>query len=129
MDAAEFHSRVYAAVRQIPFVEQCMTPIPLSSGHIAKIVGMPRHSRHVGQALKFLPDETDIPWHRVIASSGTISSRGPGTSGADRQRVALLAEDVQVNTPGPGGGLMRVSLAEYGWFPDPSQVGLDLDAA
>lgn len=124
-----------------------MTPIPLSSGHIAKIVGMPRHSRHVGQgrlelcflycdvldissvALKFLPDETDIPWHRVIASSGTISSRGPGTSGADRQRVALLAEDVQVNTPGPGGGLMRVSLAEYGWFPDPSQVGLDLDAA
>lgn len=80
-------------------------------------------------ALKLLPDGTDIPWHRVIASSGTVSSRGPGTTGADRQREALEAEGVEVSAPGPGGGLMRVKLAEYGWFPDPSEVELDIDAA
>lgn len=78
-------------------------------------------------ALKFLPDDTDIPWHRVIASSGTISSRGPGTSGADRQREALEAEDVVVSAPGAGGGLMRVKLSAYGWFPDPAEVELELE--
>ncbi|KAJ1303939.1 hypothetical protein OPQ81_008350 [Rhizoctonia solani] len=96
MDAAEFHARVYAAVRQIPVGRVT------SYGHIAKIVGMPRHSRHVGQALKFLPDGSDIPWQRVIASNGTISSRGPGTTGADRQREELQAEGVEVIQPGPG---------------------------
>ncbi|KAH7333913.1 MGMT family protein [Rhizoctonia solani] len=115
MDAAEFHTRVYAAVREIPIGRVT------SYGHIAKIVGMPRHSRHVGQALKFLPDGSDIPWHRVIASNGTISSRGPGTTGADRQREALQAEGIEVSHPAPGGGLMRVNLTEYGWFPDPSE--------
>ncbi|CAE6536682.1 unnamed protein product [Rhizoctonia solani] len=123
MDAADFHARVYAAVREIPIGRVT------SYGHIAKIVGMPRHARHVGQALKFLPNDSDIPWHRVIASSGTISSRGPGTTGAARQRQALQDEGVQVSQPGAGGGLMRVSLTEYGWFPDPSEVELDVDEA
>ncbi|KAF8597702.1 MGMT family protein [Ceratobasidium sp. AG-I] len=121
MDSAEFHSKVYAAVREIPFGRVT------SYGHIAKIIGMPRNSRHVGQALKFLPDGTDIPWHRVIASSGTISSRGPGTAGADRQREALEAEDVVVSAPGTGGGLMRVNLSQYGWFPDLADVELEVD--
>ncbi|CAE6488432.1 unnamed protein product [Rhizoctonia solani] len=121
MDAAEFHARVYAAVREIPIGRVT------SYGHIAKIVGMPRHSRHVGKALKFLPDDSDIPWHRVIASNGTISSRGPATTGADRQRDALQAEGIEVSPPAPGRGLMRVSLAEYGWFPDPSEVDLEVN--
>ncbi|QRV95773.1 DNA-binding methylated-DNA-cysteine S-methyltransferase [Ceratobasidium sp. AG-Ba] len=121
MDAADFHAKVYAAVRQIPHGKVT------SYGHIAKMVGMPRHSRHVGQALKFLPEDTDIPWQRVIASNGTISSRGPGTTGADRQRQALEAEGVQVGTPGMAGGLARVSLGEYGWFPDPTPVDDDSD--
>ncbi|CEL57132.1 Alkyltransferase-like protein 1 OS=Schizosaccharomyces pombe (strain 972 / ATCC 24843) GN=atl1 PE=1 SV=1 [Rhizoctonia solani AG-1 IB] len=121
MDAAEFHARVYAAVRQIPMERVT------SYGHIAKIAGMPRYSRHVGKALKFLPGDSDIPWHRVIASNGTISSRGPGTTGADRQRQALQAEGVEVNLSTLGRGLMRVNLSEYGWFPDPSEVELDVE--
>ncbi|KAF8699579.1 6-O-methylguanine DNA methyltransferase, DNA binding domain, partial [Rhizoctonia solani] len=132
MDAAEFHAQVYAAVRQIPIgrVTSYTASNPtFSSGHIAKIVGMPRHSRHVGQALKFLPDGSDIPWQRVIASNGTISSRGPGTTGADRQRGALEAEGVEVSQSTPGGGLMKVNLSEYGWFPDPSEVELDVQDA
>ncbi|KAF7302045.1 MGMT family protein [Mycena indigotica] len=112
MDSAEFHAAVYETVRQIP--AQKVT----SYGHIARLLGMPNHSRHVGQALKFLTPGTTppVPWHRVISSSGAISSRGPGTDGARRQGDALEAEGVVV-TAGRGGEL-KVDLGSYGWFPD-----------
>lgn len=69
-------------------------------------------------ALKWLSPDIDppVPWQRVIASSGTISSRGPGTDGAQRQRDALEAEGVEV-TDGRTGE-MRVDLGTLGWFPD-----------
>ena len=97
---------------------------------------MPRHSRFVGQgalhtcrhstikaerrlaiALKWLsPDATPpVPWYRVLASNGTISSRGPGTDGAQRQREALEAEGVEVIVG--RSGEMRVDLGRWGWFP------------
>jgi methylated-DNA-protein-cysteine methyltransferase-like protein len=68
-------------------------------------------------ALKFLPPNTNppIPWHRVIGASGTISSRGPGTDGAQRQRDALVAEGVDVTTGRTGE--LRVDFGQYGWFP------------
>ncbi|KAF8889412.1 MGMT family protein [Gymnopilus junonius] len=111
VDHAEFHAAVYDIVRLIPFAQVT------SYGHIAKLAGMPNHSRHVGQALKFLPPNTNppIPWHRVIGASGTISSRGPGTNGAQRQRDALVAEGVEVTTGRTGE--LRVDLGRYGWFP------------
>ena len=115
-----------------------------SAGHIAKLIGMPNYSRHVGQgeagsppfcfdclskklrrsALKFLPSNTNppIPWHRVIGASGTISSRGPGTTGAQRQHDALQAEGVEVTTG--RNGEMRVNLREYGWFPSIAELNL-----
>ncbi|EPQ52917.1 hypothetical protein GLOTRDRAFT_45620, partial [Gloeophyllum trabeum ATCC 11539] len=85
-------------------------------GHIAKIIGMPRHARQVGQALKFLSPAVNppVPWHRVLSSSGTISSRGPGTSGARDQADALRAEGVEVDERG---GELRVDLGRWGWFP------------
>lgn len=69
-------------------------------------------------ALKWLSPDLDppVPWQRVIGSSGTISSRGPGTDGAQRQRDALEAEGVEV-TDGRTGE-MRVDLRAYGWFPN-----------
>ena len=75
------------------------------------------HPRNIS-ALKWLPPNVDppVPWQRVIASSGTISSRGPGTDGAQRQREALEAEGVEV-TDGRTGE-MRVDMRTYGWFPN-----------
>ena len=75
------------------------------------------HSGNV-LALKWLSPNVDppVPWQRVIASSGTISSRGPGTDGAQRQRDALEAEGVEVTNGRTGE--MRVDLRAYGWFPD-----------
>ncbi|KAF8800735.1 MGMT family protein [Phlegmacium glaucopus] len=118
MDSAEFHAAVYDHVRRIP------TCRVTSYGHIAKLIGMPSYSRHVGQALKLLPPNTNppIPWHRVIGASGTISSRGPGTTGAQRQRDALQAEGVEVTTGRTGE--MRVNLSEFGWFPSIAELNL-----
>lgn len=39
-------------------------------GAIAKAVGYPNHSRHVGKAMGGCPK--DVPAHRVIASSGIL---------------------------------------------------------
>lgn len=124
MDAAEFHSKVYALVRQIP-PGRCT-----SYKHIAVLAGMPRHSRFVGQALKFLQDNS-VPWHRVLLSTGQIASRGPGTLGARRQREALEAEGVVVlpvlgegdDGEGEGGG--RINWSEVGWFPD--RVNIEIE--
>ncbi|KAK7434544.1 Alkyltransferase-like protein 1 [Stygiomarasmius scandens] len=115
MDIAEFHSAVYDVVRQIP-------PAKVTSyGHIAKLLGMPNYSRHVGQALKWTSEPNPpIPWQRVIGSSGTISSRGPGTNGAQRQREALEAEGVEVTVGRTGE--FRVDLHAYGWFPASVQL-------
>ncbi|KIO32374.1 hypothetical protein M407DRAFT_241459 [Tulasnella calospora MUT 4182] len=109
MDAAEFHAEVYRIAALIPVGKVT------SYGHVAKLIGMPNYSRHVGQALKFLPEDTDVPWQRVISSSGAISSRGPGTDGARRQREALEAEGVEVSEG--RGGELKVDLRTYGWFP------------
>ena len=75
-------------------------------------------------ALKFLPPNTNppIPWHRVIGASGTISSRGPGTTGAQHQRDALQAEGVEVITG--RNQEMRVNLREFGWFPSIAELNL-----
>lgn len=86
-------------------------------------------SELVRPALKFVsPDvQPPIPWYRVIASSGVISSRGPGTSGADVQRQELEAEGVEVSAGRMGD--LRVDMKQYGWFPAPGTVdtGVDLD--
>ena len=42
-----------------------------SYGAIAKAVGFPNHSRHVGKAMGGCPH--DVPAHRVISSSGALS--------------------------------------------------------
>ncbi|KIK56538.1 hypothetical protein GYMLUDRAFT_204720 [Collybiopsis luxurians FD-317 M1] len=112
MDIVEFHAAVYNTVRRIPIGRVT------SYGHIAKPIGMPRHSRHVGQALKLLdPGHTPpVPWQREVSSSGAISSRGPGADDAQRQREALEQEEVEVVVGRTG--QMKVDFGTYGWFPD-----------
>ena len=71
-------------------------------------------------ALKYLGADVDppVPWQRVIGSSGTISRRGQ--DGAQRQREALEAEDVEVRE-GRTGDLL-VDFTTYGWFPTREEI-------
>lgn len=63
-------------------------------GQIAALAGMPRHARLVGRTLSLLPDDTRLPWHRVINASGRISLRR-GSTGHETQHQRLLAEGVE----------------------------------
>jgi methylated-DNA-protein-cysteine methyltransferase related protein len=63
-----------------------------------------------------------VPWYRVVSSSGAISSRGPGTSGAQHQKDALEAEGVEVAVGRTGE--FRVDFGAWGWFPEVGTVDI-----
>jgi methylated-DNA-protein-cysteine methyltransferase-like protein len=81
-----------------------------SYGQIAEIAGVPRGARQVGYALKHLPDDVEVPWHRVLRSSGRLAFES-GTR-AYRKQAGLLAEE---NVPVLKG---RVDMKKYRWQPD-----------
>jgi methylated-DNA-protein-cysteine methyltransferase-like protein len=77
-------------------------------GDVAEKAGLSRAARRVGRALRSLPPETRIPWHRVINAQGRISL--PRDSFSYRtQRDRLEAEGVLF---GSGG---RIDLQRFGW--------------
>ncbi|KAL1411306.1 Alkyltransferase-like protein 1 [Vanrija albida] len=119
-NVADLTAKAYDIIRMIP-------PGRVTSyGHIAKLAGYPNYSRHVGQALRMLPAGSDIPWQRVLNAKGLISPRGDEGLGVQRQRDALEAEGVVVETLSGGQG-ERVDLRRYGWFPD-RRADMTLDA-
>ena len=61
----QFKDQVFEIINMIP--EGRVT----TYGAIAKAVGYPNHSRHVGRAMGNCPK--DVPAHRVISSSGKLS--------------------------------------------------------
>ena len=97
-----FVERVYDLVRRIPRGRVA------SYGGVAAMLGRPRAARAVGQALRALPDDSDVPWWRVINARGEISVRGPGN--IERlQRKLLEREGVRFNTSG------RTDWERWGW--------------
>lgn len=42
-------------------------------GQIARMAGFPTHARYVGTTLKKLPNDSRLPWHRVVNGKGQIS--------------------------------------------------------
>ncbi len=97
-----FFERVYDIVRLIPSGKVA------SYGQIAMILEHPHAARTVGWALHALPDDTDVPWHRVISSKGRISTSCL-THPADLQRELLEAEGVIFDVHG------SVDLHRFGW--------------
>lgn len=89
---------VWACVRQVP-PGRVMT-----YSQVAKRVGV--IPRFVGTAMRALPDDTDVPWQRVVRSDGRISPKAP-----DDQRRRLEEEDVRFDVSG------RIDLGKFGWSP------------
>lgn len=112
---ARTYERIYAVVGQIPAGRVA------SYGQIAAIVGECT-PRMVGYAMAAVPDESDVPWQRVINSQGKISLRRSG--GGIRQRRILEEENVRFDAGD------RIDLKKFGWSgPDPDwleQHGLGL---
>ena len=76
-------------------------------GQIAEIVGGCT-ARMVGYAASAIPQDSDIPWQRVINYKGGISQRSSGTGGLLQQKL-LEAEGIEFDQHG------RTDLENYRW--------------
>ena len=76
-------------------------------GQIAEIVGRCT-ARMVGYATSAIPQDSDIPWQRVINYKGGISQRNSGSGGLLQQKL-LEAEGIVFNQNG------RTYLKHYLW--------------
>lgn len=83
----------------------------ITYGQVARAAGLAGRARQVGYAMAALPDDHDVPWHRVINARGEVSRRAGGTAFESLQRALLEAEGVVFDAVG------RVDLERYGWLP------------
>ena len=78
-------------------IHHLLSRIPAGSvatyGLLADLAGYPGYARHVGKVLSMLPDDSRLPWYRVVRADLTVSR--PGTDNATRQMRLLLAENVR----------------------------------
>ena len=103
------YSEYYDIVRRIPSGRVA------TYGQVARLAGRPRNARQVGYAMAALPDDLDIPWHRVINARGTISRRSGGATFERIQRVLLEAEGVRFDGEG------RIDLSLHRWVDTPGE--------
>ncbi len=79
----------------------------LSYGEVAARAGLPGAARLVGHTLKNLPQESKLPWHRVLNSQGHISLPHDSES-YKLQRERLESEGIVFIKN-------KVALKKYGW--------------
>jgi methylated-DNA-protein-cysteine methyltransferase related protein len=104
---SERNARVWAVVRRVPSGRVA------TYGQVAALAGLPGQARQVGYALHDLPNESDVPWHRVINARGEVSPRAvPGWDGF--QRHLLEEEGIAFDARG------RLDLGRHRWDPDSS---------
>lgn len=96
------YQRIYEVVSRIPRGRVA------TYGQVATLAGLAGRARQVGYALHALPQQSAIPWHRVVNASGRISLRA--VPGAELVQQQLLArEGVRLDAKG------RVPLERVRW--------------
>lgn len=103
-DSAAFRVAVCAVLSRIPRGRLA------TYGQVAALAGFPRRPRQVGMVLKGLPQDTDLPWHRVVNALGYVPSRGRWW-GAQLQIARLRAEGIPVTEDG------TLDLDTHRWRP------------
>lgn len=96
--------RIWETIQEIP--EGCVA----NYGQVAEVAGIPRGARQVSYALRHTPDDLQLPWHRVITSSGKIAF-DPNSRHFKMQRDRLIEEGVPVLKG-------KVDIRKYRWEPD-----------
>ena len=99
---SHFFERVYHVVRLVP------PGRVVTYGQVAGMLGAPHAARTVGWALHALPDDSDVPWQRVINAYGRISTSCHEHDAGVQQRL-LEAEGVVFDERG------YVDLARFQW--------------
>lgn len=94
--------RIHAAVAEIP-------PGRVATyGQVAERAGLPGRARLVGYVLRRLPEDSAIPWHRVVSARGEVSARSAPAEEKE-QRLLLEEEGVVFDRRG------RIPLAAFRW--------------
>lgn len=88
IDHADNVSKLLAVILRIP------KGTVATYGQIAKLAGLSRNARQVGTVLKGLPDDSRVPWHRVVNTQGKISDRGDSAF-VGLQRQMLESEGIE----------------------------------
>jgi len=91
---------IHVVVRRIPRGRVA------SYGQVAREAGLASHARLVGYAMAALPDDSKLPWHRVVNAQGRISPRGRDRSVESLQRALLRDEGVHLRAE-------RIDLKQY----------------
>ncbi|MGY6623790.1 MGMT family protein [Acinetobacter johnsonii] len=95
-----------------PMIFQVIAQIPYgrvaSYGQIARLAGIPKHSRLVGYVLKHMDADSSLPWYRVINSQGKISLSKLNDQGQNIQAQLLMAEGILVIGN-------KVKMKEFQW--------------
>jgi methylated-DNA-protein-cysteine methyltransferase-like protein len=60
-------------------------------GDVARRAGLPGHARQVAYALRNIPEELELPWHRVLGAGGRIVF--PKDSKSFREQARRLKAD------------------------------------
>ena len=94
--------RIWQVVAEIPKGKV------MTYGAVAQKAGMHGAARRVGHALRALPSNTRIPWHRVVNAQGRISLPA-GSAPYIIQRDRLEHEGVPFRTNG------TIDLHQCGW--------------
>lgn len=110
MSRSAKYEKIYELVRKIPSGRVS------TYGAIAGLTGKCT-ARMVGYAMSSLPENNNVPWHRVINSKGEISIRSAG-HGGEIQRLLLEEEGVVFDHKG------RVDLKTIIW-PGPEELFID----
>lgn len=104
MNRQDRNRRIWETIRDVP--EGSVA----SYGQIAEITGIRRGARQVGSALRQLPANHDVPWHRIVTASGAIAF-AQGSREFLEQCKRLRSENVMVSCG-------RVDMQKYRWQPD-----------
>lgn len=103
MQTNQLYPKIYKIVAKIPFGKIA------TYGQIARLAGMGKNARIIGYALSALPQQIDIPWHRVINRLGEISYSPSRNDHDNLQKQLLLAEGIIFDSVG------RIDLKIYLW--------------
>lgn len=104
MDRETRMRRIWETISEIP------SGSVANYGQVAEIAGIPRGARQVGYALRHTPEGMQLPWHRVIQSSGK-SAFDPDSRAYRKQRDRLAEEGVVMLNG-------KVDMGKYRWQPD-----------
>lgn len=99
-----FKQNVIEIVKQIPYGKVA------SYGDIAVYADTPRAARQVGWILNKLPENSDVPWWRVVNNVGRISIKDSEYSALD-QKELLISEGIDVRDD------FTFDIKRYRWHP------------